>query len=153
VCDYLAVCVPPGMMFGRLANFVNGELWGQVTESAVPWAMVFPGAGELPRHPSQLYQAGLEGAALIVIMLWLFWKTRARWKPGLLVGSFTLGIALARFFAEYYREPDSQLAEFAIRTGLSMGQWLTVPLMLVGAFFLVRALRRPELGSGSPAAA
>jgi phosphatidylglycerol---prolipoprotein diacylglyceryl transferase len=153
VCDYIAVCVPFGMLFGRLANFVNGELWGRVTESAVPWAMVFPGAGELPRHPSQLYQAGLEGAALIVIMLWLFWKTRARWKPGLLVGTFTLGMALARFFAEFYREPDSQLAEFAARTGLSMGQWLTVPLVAVGAFFLIRALRGPELGSGSPAAA
>lgn len=153
VCDYLAVCVPPGMLFGRLANFVNGELWGRVADSTVPWAMVFPGAGELARHPSQLYQAGLEGALLAVIMLWLFWKTRARWKPGLLVGTFTLGIALARFFTEFYREPDSQLADFALRTGLSMGQWLTVPLMLVGLFFLVRALRRPALGSGSPAAA
>jgi phosphatidylglycerol:prolipoprotein diacylglycerol transferase len=153
VCDYIAVCVPFGMLFGRLANFVNGELWGRVTESAVPWAMVFPGAGDLARHPSQLYQAGLEGALLIVVMLWLFWKTRARWKPGLLVGTFTLGIALARFFCEFYREPDAQLADFAARTGLSMGQWLTVPLMMIGAFFLVRALRRPALGSGSPAAA
>ncbi len=151
VCDYLAVCVPSGMLFGRLANFVNGELWGRVTESAVPWAMVFPGAGDLPRHPSQLYQAGLEGALLMVVMLWLFWRTRARWKPGLLVGTFTLGIGLARFFSEFYREPDSQLADFAIRTGLSMGQWLTVPLMIVGAFFLVRALRRPALGSGAAA--
>jgi phosphatidylglycerol:prolipoprotein diacylglycerol transferase len=115
--------------------------------------MVFPGAGDLARHPSQLYQAGLEGALLIVVMLWLFWKTRARWKPGLLVGTFTLGIALARFFCEFYREPDAQLADFAARTGLSMGQWLTVPLMMIGAFFLVRALRRPALGSGSPAAA
>jgi phosphatidylglycerol---prolipoprotein diacylglyceryl transferase len=153
VCDYLAVCVPPGMLFGRLANFNNGELWGRVTESAVPWAMVFPGAGELPRHPSQLYQAGLEGALLIVIMLWLFWKTRARWKPGLMVGTFTLGMGLARFFVEFYREPDAQLADFAARTGLSMGQWLTVPLIVVGAFFMIRALRRPTLGSGSPAVA
>jgi phosphatidylglycerol---prolipoprotein diacylglyceryl transferase len=153
VCDYISVCVPFGMLFGRLANFVNGELWGRVAESPVAWAMVFPGAGDLPRHPSQLYQAGLEGALLIPVMLWLFWRTRARWKPGLMVGTFTLGIALARFFTEFYREPDKQLADFAAQTGLSMGQWLTVPLMLVGAFFLVRALRRPELGSGSPAAA
>ncbi len=153
VCDYISVCVPFGMLFGRLANFNNGELWGRVAESAVPWAMVFPGAGDLPRHPSQLYQAGLEGALLAVIMLWLFWKTRARWKPGLMVGSFTLGIALARFFTEFYREPDVQLADFAARTGLSMGQWLTVPLMVVGLFFLVRALRRPALGSGTPAGA
>ena len=147
LCDYIAVCVPFGMLFGRLANFVNGELWGRVAESRVPWAMVFPGAGELPRHPSQLYQAGLEGALLVVVLLWLFWRTQARWRPGLLVGLFTLLIALGRFTAEFYREPDAQLAEFAARTGLSMGQWLTVPLMVVGLFFLVRALLRPPLGS------
>ena len=149
LCDYIAVCVPFGMLFGRLANFVNGELWGRVAEARVPWAMVFPGAGDLPRHPSQLYQAGLEGALLIVVLLWLFWRTKARWRPGLLVGLFTLLIALGRFTAEFYREPDAQLAEFATRTGLSMGQWLTIPLMAVGLFFLVRALLRPSLGSSS----
>ena len=149
LCDYIAVCVPFGMLFGRLANFVNGELWGRVAEARVPWAMVFPGAGDLPRHPSQLYQAGLEGALLIVVLLWLFWRTKARWRPGLLVGLFTLLIALGRFTAEFYREPDAQLAEFAARTGLSMGQWLTIPLMAVGLFFLVRALLRPSLGSSS----
>lgn len=149
LCDYIAVVVPFGMLFGRLANFNNGELWGRVTD--VPWGMVFPGAGDLPRHPSQLYQAGLEGALLAVVLLLLFWKTRARWKPGLLVGLFTLGIGMGRFVAEFFREPDVQLAEFAQRTGLSMGQWLTIPLMLVGAFFLIRALRRPELGSGTAA--
>lgn len=150
LCDYIAVVVPFGMLFGRLANFNNGELWGRVTD--VPWAMVFPGAGDLPRHPSQLYQAGLEGAVLAAVLVYLFWKTRARWKPGLLVGLFTLGVGLGRFVAEFFREPDVQLAEFAQRTGLSMGQWLTIPLMIVGAFFLVRALRRPELGSAAPAA-
>jgi len=149
LCDYIAVCVPFGMLFGRLANFVNGELWGRVAEARVPWAMVFPGAGDLPRHPSQLYQAGLEGALLIVVLLWLFWRTKARWRPGLLVGLFTLLIALGRFTAEFFREPDAQLAEFAARTGLSMGQWLTIPLMAVGLFFLVRALLRPSLGSSS----
>jgi phosphatidylglycerol:prolipoprotein diacylglycerol transferase len=141
------------MMFGRLANFVNGELWGRVAESRIPWAMVFPGAGDLPRHPSQLYEAGLEGLALMIVMLTLFWKTDARWRPGLLVGTFTLLIALARFTVEFFREPDAQLAEFAARTGLSMGQWLTIPLMLVGAFFLLRALRRPRMGSGEAALA
>ena len=151
VCDYIAVCVPFGMMFGRLANFVNGELWGRVAESRVPWAMVFPGAGDLPRHPSQLYEAGLEGALLIVVMLFLFWRTNARWRPGLMVGTFTVLIALARFTVEFFREPDAQLAEFAARTGLSMGQWLTIPLMLVGAFLLLRSLRRPRLGSGEAA--
>ena len=148
VCDYIAVCVPTGMLFGRLANFVNGELWGRVTESRVAWAMVFPGAGDLPRHPSQLYEAGLEGLALAILLLGLFWKTDARWRPGVLVGTFAFGIALARFTVEFFREPDAQLAEFALRTGLSMGQWLTIPLMAVGLFFLIRGLLRPRLGSG-----
>jgi phosphatidylglycerol:prolipoprotein diacylglycerol transferase len=144
--DYIAVNVPFGMMFGRLANFVNGELWGRPTN--VPWAMIFPSDRlGLPRHPSQLYEAGLEGALLIVIMLLLFWKTRARWRPGLLVGVFTAGIAAARFVVEFFREPDEQLSEFARQSGLSMGQWLTIPLFLVGVFFVVRALMRPPLGS------
>lgn len=149
LCDYVAVCVPFGMLFGRLANFVNGELWGRVTESRVPWAMVFPGAGDLPRHPSQLYLAGTEGLALIAVLLWLFWRTDARWRPGLLVGTFAFGIALARFTMEFFREPDAQLLEFAQRTGLSMGQWLTIPLMAVGLFLLIRGLLRPRLGSGA----
>ncbi|MDE2302196.1 MAG: prolipoprotein diacylglyceryl transferase [Sphingomonadales bacterium] len=152
-CDYVATCVPFGLFFGRIANFINGELWGRVTTSDVPWAMIFPGGGDLPRHPSELYEAGLEGLLLGTVLLGLFWKTRARWRPGLLVGSFTLGYALARFTVEFFREPDSQLEDFAARTGLSMGQWLTIPMMLVGLVLLVRALRRPALGSGTPAAA
>ena len=80
VADYVAVCVPFGMLFGRLANFVNGELWGRITDGSVPWAMVFPGAGPLPRHPSQLYEAALEGALMVAVMLWLFWRTRARFR-------------------------------------------------------------------------
>ena len=146
VTDYIAVCVPFGLFFGRLANFVNGELWGRITEG-VPWAMVFPDGGPLPRHPSQLYEAGLEGLVLMVILLTLFWKTRARWRPGLLVGLFTLGYGLARFTVEYFREPDQQLQEFAARTGFSMGQWLTVPMIAVGLFFFVRALTRRPLGA------
>jgi phosphatidylglycerol---prolipoprotein diacylglyceryl transferase len=153
VCDYIAVGVPMGMLLGRLANFVNGELWGRVATGHVPWAMVFPDGGPLPRHPSQLYQAALEGAVLLVIMLLLFWKTRARFRPGLLVGVFATGIGLARFFVEFFRQPDQQLSEFAVRTGLSMGQWLTVPLIIVGLVFAIRAIRRPELGSGVPAEA
>lgn len=151
VADYVAVCVPFGMMFGRLANFVNGELWGRITDDTVPWAMVFPGAGPFPRHPSQLYEAALEGALMIAVMLWLFWRTRSRYRTGLLVGVFTFGIALARFTVEFFREPDAQLQEFAARTGLSMGQWLTVPLIVLGLFLVVRALLRPELASGTPA--
>ncbi|QDM41973.1 prolipoprotein diacylglyceryl transferase [Altererythrobacter sp. TH136] len=152
--DYISVNVAFGMMFGRLANFINGELWGRPTD--VPWAMIFPTDPlGLPRHPSQLYEAALEGAVLIVIMLLLFWKTRARWRPGLLVGVFTAGIALGRFTVEFYREPDAQLAELARQTGLSMGQWLTVPLIVLGVVIAARALMRPPLGTQAtrPAAA
>lgn len=151
VVDYVAVGVPMGMLLGRLANFVNGELWGRVTD--VPWAMVFPGAGDLPRHPSQLYQAGLEGLAMLVIMLALFWLTRARYRPGLLAGVFTLGMGTARFVNEFFREPDTQLADFAVRTGLSMGQWLTIPLILTGLIVVLFALRKKPLGAGTTASA
>ena len=147
VADYVCVVVPFGMFFGRLANFVNGELWGRVVESPVAWAMVFPDAGPYARHPSQLYQAGLEGLLMMIIMLVLFWKTKARFRPGLLSGVFAAGLGLCRFVAEYFREPDAQLSEFAARTGLSMGQWLTIPLVLVGAIFLIRALVRPAMGA------
>ena len=153
VCDYIAVPVPVGMLCGRLANFVNGELWGREAGPGVPWAMVFPGGGDAARHPSQLYEALLEGLLLAALLLWLFWKTRARWRPGLLVGIFALGIAIGRFTVEYFREPDDQLQEFARQTGFTMGQWLTIPLMLVGLFFIVRALRRPALGSAAPGSA
>ncbi|PKP66611.1 MAG: prolipoprotein diacylglyceryl transferase [Alphaproteobacteria bacterium HGW-Alphaproteobacteria-7] len=146
VVDYVAVGVPMGMLLGRLANFINGELWGRVTD--VPWAMVFPAADELPRHPSQLYQAGLEGLALLIILMLLFWKTRARYHPGLLAGVFTLGIGIARFVNEFFRQPDAQLADFAARTGLSMGQWLTIPLILTGLIVVFFALRNKPLASG-----
>ncbi|MDP2131258.1 MAG: prolipoprotein diacylglyceryl transferase [Erythrobacter sp.] len=146
VVDYVAVGVPMGMLLGRLANFINGELWGRVTD--VPWAMVFPAADELPRHPSQLYQAGLEGLALLIILMLLFWKTRARYRPGLLAGVFTLGIGIARFVNEFFRQPDAQLADFAARTGLSMGQWLTIPLILTGLIVVFFALRNKPLASG-----
>jgi len=151
LCDYIAVCVPFGMMFGRLANFINGELWGRVAGADVSWAMVFPDAGPLPRHPSQLYEAALEGAVLVVIMLLLFWKTRARFRPGLLVGVFTAGVSLGRFMVEFYREPDEQLSAFAAQTGLSMGQWLTIPLIVLGLVLVLRALIKRPLGS-APAA-
>ena len=146
VCDYVAVAVPFGLLFGRLANFVNGELWGRVAGPDVRWAMVFPDGGPLPRHPSQLYEAGLEGLALLGVLMALFWTTRARFRPGLLTGVFVGGYGLARFFVEYYREPDAQLQEFAARTGFSMGQWLTVPMILLGLGLVVAALLRPPLG-------
>ncbi len=147
VCDYIAVCVPMGMLLGRLANFNNGELWGRAAD--VPWAMVFPGADAQPRHPSQLYQAGLEGLALLVILLLLFWKTRARYRPGLLVGIFTLGMAAARFVNEFFREPDAHLRTFAETSGLSMGQWLTLPMFLIGLIVTLYAVTRKPLGQGA----
>lgn len=153
VCDYIAVNVGFGMLFGRLANFVNGELWGRPTDGN--WGMIFcdlPRRADIacnstmiPRHPSQLYEAALEGALVIAIMLPLFWYTRARFRPGLLVGVFTALIASARFVVEFFREPDAQLAEFAARTGLSMGQWLSLPLILAALVVIVWALRRPPL--------
>ncbi len=150
VCDYIAVCVPFGLLFGRLANFMNGELWGREAGPGVPWAMVFPGGGPIARHPSQLYEALLEGFVLMLVLLVLFWQTKARWRPGLLVGTFTLGYALARFTVEFYREPDAQLMDFAMRTGFSMGQWLTIPMMAVGLFFLLRAvIRKPLSAAGA----
>lgn len=153
VCDYIAVNVPMGMLLGRLANFNNGELWGRATD--VPWAIVFPDgrAGDIARHPSQLYQAGLEGLALLIIMMLLFWKTRARYRPGLLVGVFTLGMGAARFINEFFREPDAQLADFAARTGLSMGQWLTIPLILIGLIVTIYAVTRKPVGTGQTATA
>ena len=147
VCDYLSVNVGFGMLFGRIANFINGELWGRPVESNVPWAMVFPGAGNLPRHPSQLYEALLEGALVIAVLLPLFWKTRARYRPGLLVGLFTTLIATARFVVEFFREPDANLAWMVTDTGLSRGQWLSIPLILVGLGVIAWSLRRPALGT------
>ena len=153
VCDYIAVNVGFGMMFGRLANFINGELWGRPSD--VSWAMIFPGDPlSVPRHPSQLYEAGLEGALVIAVLLPLFWLTRARYRPGLLVGVFTVLIALGRFVVEFFREPDAELAHRVAETGLSQGQWLTIPLILGGLGLVVWSLTRPERGSSrKPAAA
>ena len=147
VCDYMAVNVGFGMMLGRIANFINGELWGRPSDSS--WAMIFPAdPTQLPRHPSQLYEAALEGALVIAVMLPLFWKTRARYRPGLLVGAFTALICSARFVVEFFREPDAHLAQRVAETGLSQGQWLSIPLILAGMGLVVWALTRPELGSG-----
>jgi phosphatidylglycerol:prolipoprotein diacylglycerol transferase len=142
VTDYIACVAPIGLFFGRLANFVNAELWGKPT--TVPWAIVFPGAGDVPRHPSELYEAGLEGLALFLILSLLFWKTDARYKPGFLAGSFVLGYGAFRFFVEFFREPDEQLVEFARMTHLHMGQWLCVPMILVGLYVVLTAKGRRQ---------
>lgn len=148
ICDYIAVNVPAAYMLGRFANFINGELWGRATD--VPWAMIFPGGGDIPRHPSQLYQAGLEGFLLAVLLYWMFWKTRARYRPGLLVGVFTVGMGVGRFVNEFFREPDAQLEQFARETGLSMGQWLSLPMVFVGAVLVIYALTRKPIGTQTP---
>jgi len=146
--DYVACCVPFGLFFGRIANFINQELWGAPTH--VPWAVRFveptPFGGALgpPRHPSQLYEAGLEGIVLFIILWFMFWKTQSRYEPGKLVGAFILFYGLFRFGIEFIREPDSQLVGFAEATGLHMGQWLTVPMILGGIYLMATAKKRRE---------
>lgn len=133
--DYLGCCAGFGIFLVRLANFANGELWGRVT--TVPWAIVFPAAGPLPRHPSQLYEALLEGVVLFAVLAYAFWRTRARYQPGRLLGIFLIGYGLTRFTLEFVREPDVQLG--TLPWGLTMGQTLSLPMILVGIYFFVTA--------------
>lgn len=141
VLDYVATVSPLGLGLGRLANFVNGELWGRPTGS--DWGVIFPGAGPEPRYPSQLFEFLLEGVVLFTILTLLFWGTRARLRPGLLAGVFGVGYGASRFIVEFFREPDRQLG--ILSTGLTMGQTLTLPLILAGLFLIFRALRRPPI--------
>ena len=146
VHDYVACCVPFGLLFGRLANFVNGELWGKPTD--VPWAIVFPrtvaGGLDPARHPSQLYEAALEGVVLLAVLGYMFWRTKARYEPGKLVGTFLLGYGLSRFVVEFYREPDSQFAGTFFENVLHMGQVLTLPMIFGGLYLILTAKRRRE---------
>ena len=148
VHDYVACCVPFGLFFGRLANFVNHELWGAPTN--VTWAVRFPeligGMTVLgpPRHPSQIYEAILEGIVLFAILAWMFWKTQSRYEPGKLVGAFTFFYGLFRFLIEFVREPDAQLAGFAQSTGLHMGQWLSLPMIILGGWLMWTAKGRRQ---------
>lgn len=127
VTDFIAPCVPTGLAAGRLGNFINGELWGRVADPSLPWGMVFQNAGVLPRHPSQLYQFALEGV-LLFVLLWLFAK-RAR-PLGAVSAAFLVGYGSFRFIAEYFREPDSYLGLLTL--GFSMGQWLSLPMIVLG---------------------
>jgi phosphatidylglycerol:prolipoprotein diacylglycerol transferase len=129
-----------GLFLGRLANFINSELWGRPTD--VPWAMVFPGGGPLPRHPSQLYEAALEGLVLGGV-LWLIIRVGGLRQPGLVTGMFAVGYGLARIACEFFREPDPQLG--FLWGGLTMGMLLSVPLILAGIGFIVAAKLRPSL--------
>jgi phosphatidylglycerol---prolipoprotein diacylglyceryl transferase len=130
VSDFVAPLVPIGLFFGRCGNFINGELWGRISESGLPWMMFFPNSGTmLPRHPSQIYEALGEGVLLFLI-LWIF-ANKPR-KVGQVSGVFMIGYGIIRFGLEYFREPDSFLIEFAQSTGLSMGQWLSLPMIIIG---------------------
>jgi phosphatidylglycerol:prolipoprotein diacylglycerol transferase len=138
VHDYVACCAPFGIFLVRLANFANGELWGRPTD--VPWAVIFPAGGDVPRHPSQLYEAGLEGLVLGLVLWWMFWKTDARYQPGKLVGTFILGYGISRFLVEMVRQPDEGLEHLS--WGLTMGQTLTVPMILGGLYLIATAKKR-----------
>jgi phosphatidylglycerol:prolipoprotein diacylglycerol transferase len=135
VTDFVAPLVPLGLAAGRVGNFINAELWGRVTD--VPWAIVFPPAGPEPRHPSQLYQVGLEGLLLFVV-LWVF--SQRRRPTGAVSGLFLAGYGVCRFIAEFAREPDSFLGLLAL--GLTMGQWLSLPMIAIGVAMMVWAYRR-----------
>jgi phosphatidylglycerol---prolipoprotein diacylglyceryl transferase len=126
--DFVVCVYPIGHLFGRLANFVNAELWGRPTDGS--WGIIFPDAGPEPRHPSQLYEAGLEAIVPMLILTWLFWRSDARLFPGRLAGVFCIAMGLGRFIAEFYREPDRDLG--FLSTGLTMGQTLTVPMIVIG---------------------
>ncbi|WP_127996394.1 prolipoprotein diacylglyceryl transferase [Piscinibacter defluvii] len=137
VTDLIAPCVPTGLASGRIGNFINGELWGREAPASLPWAMVFPQSGQsFARHPSPLYQFALEGLALFVI-LWLY--SRRERGLGQVSGLFLIGYGAFRFIAEFFREPDAFLGLLAL--GLSMGQWLCVPMVLLGIALWVRGAR------------
>lgn len=134
LADLGAVGAPIGLLLGRITNFVNGELWGRVTD--VPWGMVFPTGGPFPRHPSQLYEAFLEGLVLFIVLLWLSRKKR---PEGLIFGVLLSGYALSRILVEFVREPDLQLGFIA--GPFTMGQLLSLPMLLAGAYIVWRAVR------------
>jgi phosphatidylglycerol:prolipoprotein diacylglycerol transferase len=137
ITDFIAPLIPGGLAAGRMGNFINGELWGRVAGPELPWGMVFAGAGLEPRHPSQLYQFALEGVLLFVI-LWLY---SSRQRPvGAVSGAFLIGYGVFRFVAEYFREPDAFLGLLLL--DMSMGQWLSLPMVGAGAAMLVWAYRR-----------
>lgn len=139
--DLLGCVAPIGLFFGRIANFINSELWGRVSDA--PWAVVFPTGGPEPRHPSQLYEAALEGLVLFVILFWLSRAESVRRRPGMLMGTFIAGYGIARIISEMFREPDTYIGFLAF--GTTWGQWLSIPMVMIGAFFIYRARSRPPI--------
>jgi phosphatidylglycerol:prolipoprotein diacylglycerol transferase len=148
--DIVAAVQPIGQFFGRIANFINGELWGRPTDA--PWGIVFPGAGPLPRHPSQLYEAALEGLALFLVLTWAVWgRGKLLDRRGVVAGIFMLGYGLARSALETVREPDDYLPIFPF--GLTMGMMLSLPMAAVGIYLIWRGLREPPPAAPKPAPA
>jgi phosphatidylglycerol---prolipoprotein diacylglyceryl transferase len=140
VMDFIAPCVPLGLASGRVGNFINGELWGRFSSPDLPWGMVFRNSGSmLPRHPSQVYQFLLEGL-LLFILLWLY--ARQPRKMGQVSGAFLVGYGVFRFIAEFFREPDDYLGLLTL--GMSMGQWLCVPMIAAGVLLWFLASKRPQ---------
>lgn len=138
--DFLAPLMPAALFFGRLGNFINGELWGKFCSPTLPWGMVFPQSGSMmPRHPSQLYEALGEGLVLLIFLSIYASKPR---KVGQVSGMFMLGYGCIRFFLEYFRQPDSFLLNVPVKTGLSMGQWLCVPMILSGIIIYIVATKK-----------
>jgi len=137
ITDFIAPLVPLGLAAGRIGNFINGELWGRVADPSLPWAMVFPQVDAQPRHPSQLYQAGLEGLTLFLILWFYSAKPRPR---AAISGAFLIGYGIFRSMAEYFREPDAGI--FGQSYVVSMGQWLSLPMVLIGLAMMVVAYRR-----------
>lgn len=155
--DLVAPVVPIGLFFGRMANFINGELWGRTTD--VPWAIRFCNqkiyntygfcpAGDVPRHPSQLYEAGLEGLLLFAILTLGVWKMKLLTKPGYVTGLFLLGYGLSRAVLETVREPDTHMPD-ALQGVVTMGMLLSLPMILLGAWLIWRAWSRPPVGANS----
>jgi len=143
--DVVAAVQPIGQFFGRIANFINGELWGRPTDA--PWGIVFPGAGPQPRHPSQLYEAALEGLVLFLILRWATHGPKLLNRRGVVAGMFAVGYGLARISLETVREPDAYLPNFPF--GLTMGMMLSGPMVLIGLFFIWRGLREPLPPAGA----
>jgi phosphatidylglycerol:prolipoprotein diacylglycerol transferase len=135
--DIIAAVVPIGLFFGRIANFVNGELWGRL--SSMPWAVVFPTGGPFARHPSQLYEAGLEGLLLLLVLGVMIYRFRVLKRPGMVCGTFVAGYALCRIFVEFFREPDAQLGYLLGTNWLTMGMILSIPMILIGLGAILRA--------------
>jgi phosphatidylglycerol:prolipoprotein diacylglycerol transferase len=138
--DIIAEAIPIGLFFGRIANFINGELFGRETD--VPWAVIFPNGGPIARHPSQLYEAVCEGLLLFLLLLWAEHRG-ARRRPGIVTGLFLIGYAVARMSGELFRQPDAQLGFLVF--GTTMGQLLSIPVLIAGVFLIWWAVRKPAL--------